>query len=189
MHSTQRARQHKFMGPILLALVLLAPTLLRAKIDKEAVPSKTGLQLYWWPDLAAVKGWHHDEKASRYYAVNAEVPDGATFSNAEAVIYAKAMYKPRTPETKSLAMLIQQDRQTFLSHDPGLQVTEIPPLKTADGKILKTYTFFPEKKGNWEEVAYGEEDDFYILFVLSARSKEGFDKALGAYEEFVSKYE
>ncbi|WP_428240858.1 hypothetical protein [Gynuella sp.] len=53
---------------------------------------------------------------------------------------------------------------------------------------------FPKGEGNWEQVYYAEDYDhdgnqYYIIFVLSARSKEGYEKNIGAYKEFISQYQ
>lgn len=159
-----------------------------ARIEKTAIPCKTGICLYWWPAMAYVKGWHHDQGASLMYSINAEAPDGYTFSNAESVIYAKAVYKPRQPETKSLQMFINGDKASILARDHTIEISEVKPLTTEDGRNLPSYTFFPAKKGNWEEASYSEEGEYYLVFVLSSRSKEGFKKALGAYKKFIVNY-
>jgi hypothetical protein len=182
------SRKPGLLIPAVIAIALMASLPANARIEKKATLSKTGICLYWWPALGTVKGWHHDQDASYLDSINAEVPDGFTFSNAVAVIYAKAVYKPRRPEAKTLAMLIKEDKATFLARDHTIEITEVRPLETADGRTLKAYTFFPREKGNWEEVSYGEEGDYYLVFVISARSKAGFDKALPAYKEFIGEY-
>lgn len=143
---------------------------------------------YWWPKIAPVKGWHQDRDHSYLYSVNAQSPDGYTFANAEYVMYTKATYKPRVPESKSLKEFIENDKKSFTSKDPSIIVTETEPLITADGQKLKSYTFFPKTKGNWERVSYGEEGDFYLVFTISSRTEDGFKKALPDYEEFVNGY-
>lgn len=188
MQTPANASGRRMMLPILLGMVLAVSASASAKIKKTAIPCKTGLCLYWWPELAPVQGWHHDQEASLMYGINAEAPDGYTFSNAVAVIYAKAMYKPRVPKTKSLKMLIENDKAEFLSRDPTIQITEVKSLRTADGRVLQSYTFFPKKGGNWEEVSYGEEGDFYLLFVISSQTKSGLEKALKAYKGFINQY-
>lgn len=182
------SRKAGLLVPILIATALIDAGPAKARIEKVAIVCKVGLCLYWWPALAKVNGWHHDQGASIADAVNAEVPDGFTFANAVAVIYAKAIYKPRQPETKSVAVLIKQDKATFLRHDPTLEITRVSPLKTADGRTLESYTYFPRTKGNWEEVSYGEEGEYYLVFVVSSQTKAGFEKALGAYKEFIGEY-
>ncbi len=174
------------IGFIVVLLVLSASA--KAEIEKVAVPCEKGICLYWWPKLVAVEGWHHDWDHSYHYSVNAQAPDGYTFANAESVIYAKALYKPRIPKTTSLEMLIKGDKERFVSRDPNLVVSEVGPLVTGDGQILKSLTFFPKENGNWEQVSYGEEGEFYLIFTLSSRTKEGFTRTLNAYKKFISQY-
>jgi hypothetical protein len=160
----------------------------RAEIEKNAQICDTGICLYWWPKLPSLKGWHQDKDQSYNYGVNALAPDGSTFAKAPAVMYAEASYKPRMPEIKSLDALIAQDKQNFVSHFPDMAITQITGLGTADGKTLRTFTFFPKSKGEWEEVSYGEEGDFYLTFTLSSHSKQAFDGALPEYRELIAHY-
>lgn len=169
-----------------LLIMLAAPA--AAKIEKIAIPCKTGLCLYWWPKLPALKGWHHDQENSLYYAVNALAPDGFTCSNAETVMYAKADYKPRMQETKSVDELIANDKKDFMANRPGVIISEVASLETGDGQKLRSLTFFPTGKGNWERVSYGEEGDFFIVFTITSKSKAGYDKTVGAYERLVERY-
>ena len=149
---------------------------------------RTGICFFWWPKLPQIKGWHQDQEASFGYSVNALAPTGRTFTNAPAVMYAKALYKPRDPETKSIEMLITNDQKEFREEKLGLIITETDPLTTADNKKLRSFTFFPKSKGDWEQVSYGEEGDFYLVFTISAHSKEAFDKANEAYRSLISHY-
>lgn len=169
------------------ALLLLSVSA-NAEIEKIAQVCDSGICFYWWPKLPALKGWHQDRDQSLNYSANVLAPDGATFANAETVIYAAALYKPRMPETKSVAMLIADDRKTFLSAKPGLLITECEPLTTGDGQKLRSFTFFPESKGDWEQVSYGEEGDFYLIFTISSHSKAGFEKTLPMYRQLISLY-
>jgi len=175
-----------FIG-ILVSFLLLS-TAAFAEIEKSAVPCEQKICFFWWPKLPAVKGWHQDRQHSYSYSINAQAPDGYTFANAEAVIYARALYKPRIPETTSLDDLIGKDKKTFLSRDPDIVYAEVEPLKTGDGQSLKSVTIFPKKDGNWERVSYGEEGDFYLIFTVSSRTQEGFTKAIEDYITFIKQY-
>jgi hypothetical protein len=167
-------------------LVLALPT--RAEIEKIAQACDSGICFYWWPKLPELKGWHQDEGSSFNYSANALAPDGATFANAETIMYASALYKPRMPETKSVQMLIADDKEEFLSHDRTLTITESAPLMTGDGQELRSFTFFPKSKGNWEQVSYGEEGDFFLVFTISSHSKAGFERTLPTYRELIASY-
>jgi hypothetical protein len=176
------------MKRLLLLLILAGTFPVNAEIEKFGRPCETGLCLYWRPKLAPVEGWHHEPGPSQQYGANALAPDGSTFMDAETVMYAKAFYKPRITETKSLEALIENDKRGFLANVPGVVIANTKPLSTGDGKKLKSVTFFPTSQGNWERVSYGEEGEFYLLFTVSSRTKAGYEKALPAYEAMIRGY-
>jgi hypothetical protein len=159
-----------------------------AEIEKTAIICNTGICFYWWPKLPAVPGWHQDKEQSLNYSANALAPNGSNFVDADAVMYAVAVYKPREPEAKSLQMFIANDKSQFLSSDPTIIITQVTDLVNADGNKLPSFTFFPKPNGNWEQVSYGEEGDFYLTFVLSAKSKKGFDKTQAVYRDLIAHY-
>jgi hypothetical protein len=171
---------------IMCALILSTNAV--PEIEKLAVTSDGQMCFYSWPKLPDINGWHHDRDSSLVYGANAMAPDGLTFSDAETVMYARAEYKPGMPETKSVEMVIANDRKRFLETNPGIAISEVSPLTTADGQKLRSFAFFPKEKGNWERVSYGEEGDFFVIFVLSSRTKAGYDKELHAYEQLIGRY-
>ena len=159
-----------------------------ADVEKNAVACKEKLCFYWWPKLVAIKGWHQDREQSFAISANAQAPDGFTFANADAVIYAKAEYKPKIPGIRSVSERIADDKKTFQKSDPTLQISEAAALQTADGQKLRSFSFFPKEHGNWELVSYGEEGEFYLIFSLSARTLVGYENALSTYKQFISSY-
>jgi hypothetical protein len=173
---------------VLMGVLLLLPLVASPEIEKVGQVCDKGICLAWWPKLDPARGWHHDDGASWAIGANVQIPDGFTFSNAEAVIYAKASYKPRIPKTTSLDILIQNDKDDFLKHDPSMTITKVPSLKTKDGNALETYTFFSTNMGDWEEVSYGEEGDFYLIFTISSKSHAGFLSVLPVFERYVAQY-
>jgi len=172
----------------LIGLLLVASSAAQAEIEKIAIPAEKGFSFYWWPKLTPVAGWHQDREHSFFYSANALAPDGFTFKNAEAVMYAKAIYKPREPEVKSLDALIENDRKDFEANVPGVSIHEVAALSSADGQKFRSFTFFPTSAGNWERVSYSEEGEFYLIFTISARSLAGFNAGVGAYEKTIAGY-
>src|SRR3954471_12987458 len=175
------------------ALVLLSGWLLlaapaSAEIEMVAAPTDRGPVYHWWPKLVVPAGWHHDRNYSFHYSLNAIAPDGISFEDADTVMYDKVMYKPREPGIKSLDMFIERDQKSIRAKAAGLQIKESTPLSTADGKQLRSFTFFPTTEGNWEHVAYGEEGDFYLIFTISARSEEEYRAARPAFERVIGDY-
>ena len=177
----------RVLASLILAILCLAPPV-RAEIEKIAIPDEEQMSFYWWPKLPKVAGWHQDMDYSFLYNVNALVPDSATFADAETIMYAKAVFKLRIPEIKSLDLLIERDKKTFLDNVPGVEIREVKPLVSADGKEFRSFTFFPPEAGNWERVSYGEEGEYYLVFTVSSRSKAGFDASENVYEKLVGLY-
>ena len=173
---------------LLASVLLLVSVTAVPEIEKVGRVCGNGICPAWWPKLNPVDGWHHEDGASFANSANVQVPDGFTFSNAQTVIYARALYKPRNPETTSLTVLIKDDRTEFLKGNPSIEIAKVSPLKTKDGQTLETYTFFPKVTGTWEEVSYGEEGDFYLIFTISSRSRAGFVASLPVYERYIAQY-
>jgi hypothetical protein len=178
-----------------LALVgwyLMVPSRpLSAESFKLAIPSDQGFKLYWRPQLQVPDGWVHDERSSRSTGSNMLIPKGQSFAQASAVIYGKALYKPRIPETRSLDQLISDDKRKFQNDLPGIVILPLPALKNGDGRSLRCFSYSPPQrdgKGNWEWTAYSEEGDFYLIFVLSANSEVALKMALPAFRRLIATY-
>ena len=173
---------------MVLSSMTLVSLAARAEIEKTVAPCDTGSCVYLWPKLPQIKGWHQDKNQSFNSGISAWAPNGHSFVTADVVIYAIATYKPTVPETKNLVNFIAADTSRFIISDPTISINEVSELVTGDGQKLRSFTFLPESKGSWEVVSYGEEGNYYLTFVLSARSKEGFEKAQAAYHQLIAGY-
>ena len=103
-------------------------------------------------------------------------------------MYAKALYKPRVTDARTLNELIESDKARFRKEVPGLTIAAGEALATGDGRSLVTLTFTPKSQGSWDRVAYLEEGEFYLVFTASSRSHGGFDASRGAFALFVPGY-
>ena len=173
---------------MLLPALLLAPALVHADILRLAIQEGNQVEVYTWPVLPKVDGWHHDRENSLHFRSNAQAPDGYDFMDAETVIYAKAIFKPSVPYLYDVDDLISNDKAQY-STGAGIRIAEVAPLATANGTELRSLTFTPVGEGLWEQVAYGEEGDFFLLFTISSRSQAGFERSRDAFVSFVTKYE
>lgn len=172
---------------LITSLLLISATAF-AEIEKFAIPGEKGMAFHWWPKLAPVAGWTQDNDFSFKYSINALAPTGASFADSETVMYAKAVYKPRVPDIKSLSALIENDKKDFVTNVPGVATQEAKALVTADGKQVVSLNYSPKGKGNWERVSYLEEGDFYLIFTVSSRTEKGFLATIKAYENLISQY-
>ena len=175
-------------GAIWLALLFcLAPGTAQAEILKLAVQGDAGVQFYWWPVMPRVEGWYHDRENSLFYGANAQAPAGSRFADAETVIYAKAIFKSNVPQIKDIAGLVGNDKALYLS-EGNVRVVEVDPLPSASGEAFRSCRFVPQGGGNWEQVAYAEEGEFFLLFTLSSRSRSGFEAARADFRQFIRGY-
>ena len=168
--------------------MLIISSLSHGEIEKFASTCETSVCFHWWPKLSPIHGWHHDKEQSFNNSINAQAPDGFTFTNAETVIYAEAIYKPRKPELTSLQELIESDIKDFKTQDPNIIIGTLPEIKTKDNIPLKSLSFTPNQDGNWEQVTYGEEGEFYLIFTISSHSKQGYEKSINDYKKFINEY-
>ena len=173
---------------LVLGCILMMSSVTFGEMEKVAMPNDRRLSLHWWPILSAPPGWYHDRDMSLQLGVNAFVPLGSTFVNAETIMYAKAVYMPREPGAKSLAAFIKSDQKEFLAHRPGIVVKAAAAVLTGDGASLKSFTFFPASTGNWERVAYGEEGEYYLVFAVSSRSLRDYRACVKSFERMVGGY-
>lgn len=180
----------------IIAIIFFTLSLsLNAEIHREATVCEESGELcfYWWPVLPKIEGWEQDKDNSYYYSMNTQAPKGFNFGNAESVIYAKAIYKLRQPDSKNLDEFIKNDKESFLQRDPTLEIKQTKNLKSSNQHVFKSYSFKPQKEGNWEQVSYSEEkdadgNDYYLVFVLSSRNESGYKNSMIAYEQFITKY-
>jgi len=182
----------KYALIILLSLIFSSAL---AEIHREAaVCDESGeMCFFWWPKLPAIDGWQQDKDNSYHYAANTQVPVGFNIGNADSIIYAKAVYKSRQSEATNLEEFIIHDRESFLQRDPALQIDETKPVRSGRGTEFRSFSFKPQNEGNWEQVSYGEETDsdgneYFLVFVLSARSESSYKKTLGDYKKFITNY-
>lgn len=168
--------------------MLCCPWGAQAALEKREVDC--GLQMcpYWVPVVTAPAGWHFDKDGGTDYGFNALAPDGATFDDAEVVMYASADPKSQLVEFGSLEQLIAHDTREADTNYPQISVTRATPIATADGKALTSVQLVPHGAGNWERISYLENDDYYLRFVLSARSEAALHAAMDAYEAMVKSY-
>ena len=188
--SAARSCPTSCLGVFLLVVSMLLGTApdARAEVEKFATPTAAGMHLYWWPKVPALSGWVQDQDASIANSMFALVPTGQTFTDAPTVIYAKAVFKARVPELKSLSAFVDDDKKGALANTPGTTATTTKPLTDGDGRHLVSLLFRPASKGYWEQVSYLEEGEFYLVFAVSARSEAELNAARGSYEWLVSHY-
>ena len=172
-----------------IILLLLSGIFPAAHAETEGFAYACGSSTCFWrrPIVDPPPGWVRDDEAGAHFKFNAFAKKGEDFVDAGAVLYANAIYRKNAEPT--LAAQIAADKKRILKSDPRAKISEAPSRQNADGKRLATFMFVPQKDADgWETVAYDEEGDHYLRFVLSARNKRAHDEALPAFTAFVRGY-
>lgn len=184
------------MKNIILTIVIFFSLNANAEILREVKMCNDSGKMcfYWWPKLKEIQGWKQDIGHSYHYKMNTQAPVDFTFADAEVVIYARAIYKPERPNIKNINEFIQNDKTDFLSQNPSLSINQSLTLKDKKNRSFFTFQFIPSNKGNWEQIAYSEEIDndnneYYLVFVLSSRTKSGYKTNIDTFNEFIQSYE
>ncbi len=82
----------------LFLLLAVVPIPASAEMVRTATIDCKGICLHTWPKLQPIAGWHQDVDASYNFNATAIIPFCLTFSDADTVMYANAVYKPNDPE-------------------------------------------------------------------------------------------
>ena len=112
------------------------------------------------------------------------VPDGADPATSDVTIQARGY--PRSGDTASLAQLMDKDQAAA----PGAQITKRPDVYDKDSTPFTLVTFAPAagQAGDWKAVAYSEEGEYLLAFILIAHSKAAYDKNLPVFTGLIQKY-
>jgi hypothetical protein len=159
-----------------LAFTALGVAHSQAEMLEFAAPDGTKA----WPKLPAVSGWHQDGAASFQFSANALIPDGATFADADATILARGMARGG----KSLSQLMDEGRA---GTDAG-NVAKPMEIADKDTRPFTVVALAPAASGKWEANAYGEEGRYFLVFTLSARSRDAYDKAFPVFSQMIQSY-
>ena len=174
---------------VLLALTVTCGLLPFAQAETEGFAEPCEGKTCFWrrPIVDPPPGWVRDEESGHYFKFNAFVRKGEVFVDSNAVMYALAIYKKNAAPT--LAEHMNVNRQAHLKEHRDAKVADGTPVQNADGKRLATLTYTPgSPEGDWQTVAYDEEGDYYLVFVLTARNKQAHDQTLPALAALLRSY-
>ncbi len=110
-------------------------------------------------------------------------PDGSSWSKASEMMYVN-IGKMEPGET--LEKFIQGDIDSFLKNSPELKVEKLMPIAIQGKDKAETRLFSGDKWGNYEQIAYVEHKGSVAIYVLSCKTKEGYQKSQAAFREMVA---
>lgn len=132
-------------------------------------------------------GWVLDTQAGRAEGVDAVLyPEGSSWKNAVAVMYARVVRKDETQDT--VAKVIDNDVAEFMKLSKESKVSDASTLQTRDRKQAVVKMFYDAANKNHESVAFIDESKVVVILALSSRDKGEYEKALPAFQALVGSY-
>jgi hypothetical protein len=137
--------------------------------------------------IAAPRGWVLDTASGKAQGLHAVFyQDGSNWASATTVMYTNSARK--CDGQRTVEELMAYDLAQFRKHSATLEVTEPASVPTSKGTAV-VRRFTGDQHGNYEAVAYIDEEQTIIMLVLSSRTKKGFDEAYPSFEELVKSYQ
>ncbi|PLY07854.1 MAG: hypothetical protein C0625_03885 [Arcobacter sp.] len=174
----------------ILIVLSFSVNIVNAEIEKVSYFCEEKMCFSWWPKLSNIDGWEHNREVSLHYSMNTYIPSGYNFSNAESIIYARAIWKEKV-SFNSLEEFIRDDIRDFRKNKPDVIISNIKLKSFLSDKYYKSLKFFGNK--NYEQVVYSDEKDekgneYFILFTLSSFSKKAYEDSVPFFEELLLNY-
>jgi hypothetical protein len=137
--------------------------------------------------ISAPKGWVLDNRSGVSQGTHAVMyPKGSSWKKAPEVMYVNI---GGMGSAASLEAFIAQDIEKFKQKFPRISVEELDPINTASSAQAQVRAFSGGGYGNYECVAYAQHGSRVAIYVLTSRSKKGYEKTMGLFKEMVAKSE
>lgn len=167
-----------------LALALLLALLLPATGLASREPGGSGVlygpgHVYY---LAASAGWVFDNESGVGQGLHAvQYPVGSTWADSRVVIYTGVSHG-------RLAEVMADDLARFRKDHPDVQVRDLEPLTTGDGRVACVREFRGDRFGNVERLAYIETPEVVCEIVLTGRDEAATQSGLEAFRFAVGSF-
>jgi hypothetical protein len=172
-----------------VVLLALCSSAAHAQANKDDKPELNAGVIFGRDIMFVVKapeGWVLDgESGARQGLAAVFYPKGSSWKDGAAVMYVNTACRCGV---KSLEEFVEGDVKRFREGSPSLKVADGPALKPGGGQRVLVKRFSGDGNGNVESVAYVEEGEEFLLFVLTARTQKDFDASASAFDQLVSSY-
>lgn len=133
--------------------------------------------------IKAPEGWIFDNESGVSQGLVAVVyPAGSNWRDAKVVLYSSG-----TDRLTGLDAVMAQDLKKFQDGNPKLEVEDLPPQQTQDGRSARIRRFSGDRFGNEEMVAYVDLDATVAEVVLTCnKDPKLFEESVPAFEYMVA---
>ncbi|HEY6196948.1 MAG TPA: hypothetical protein VI504_18125, partial [Candidatus Eisenbacteria bacterium] len=138
--------------------------------------------------VSAPAGWVLDDTSGMGSRIRCVFyPKGQKWSTAPTVMYVNPLHGYGA-RTRTVSTLMSEDEKAFKKRAPKGTVTEAGTIATTGRKTAHVRYFSDDGGPPHEAVAYVPERELVMLLVLTSRTPQGFQQALGAYHQLVESY-
>lgn len=172
----------------ILIIILLLTNLL-----PQAVAQEGSAKIFFGEDYAyslkTPEGWVLDQSGGINQDVHAVFyPQGSSWSEATTVMYTTAAYLDGL-KNKDLDDVIESNEDYFEERSQDIKIGEKDSIEIDNAKKKARVVYFlNDSHGNYEAVAYIEEEKVVVMIVLSSQTPQGFYMSLNRFEEVVKSY-
>lgn len=137
--------------------------------------------------VSTPKGWVMDIESAKSAGIGAVFyPEGSSWAKGIAVMYTNVLGKsgPKQP----LKEVIDGELADFRKHSPNFKVEDARAVSLGKDKSATVKYLTGDANGNFEAIAYINEEKAVAIVVLTSRTKKDFDSSLAAFDELVRSY-
>ena len=138
--------------------------------------------------ILAPDGWTLDPESGKSSGLKVALyPEGSTWEDTRVFMYVHACARPSCSDS-SYDEYVSAAVKTFRREQPTAMVAVGESISTADGKSAQVRSFSGDEWGNFEAVAYVEEDAVFAILVMSSKNQKIYEQSFEAFEDFVRSY-
>jgi len=171
---------------IMVSLTLIAAQASATVVAPPGVPQGSGV-VYGDDVGVAVRspgGWVLDGKSGAPRGLDAVMyPTGSTWENATEIMYVDVA---RLDAGQSVTGFIDNDLAKYRHDSPEIRSKTGDPVQMSRGGRAELRLYEGDRRGNSEAVAYLARGSHVVLYVLSCRSREGFERGLPVFRRMVT---
>ncbi len=137
--------------------------------------------------IAPPKGWVLDNQSGLHQGLQAVFyPSGSSWKHARSVMYVNT--DARKPGQRVESYIESELKDFSREFGEEFQAREWEAIKTSDAKWAHVRRLSGDTWGNYESIAYIEENGVFVLIVLTARDEQSYKDSQQAFEELVKSY-
>jgi hypothetical protein len=147
--------------------------------------------MYGKDHMFAIKlpqGWVVNPEIGKRLGLHAVMyPEGSSWRDSVVTMYSSFVHKGK--DNNTLEAIIEEDVSGYRKESANLKIEDVAPFPIGGGKERVVVKHFSgDNGGNFDAVAYIEENKVVVMLVLNSRTEKDFQSALAAFRQLVGSY-